>query len=93
MVVRVETGCVRPEPVEGFGGVGSSGSTSSPRTGYSPLFPMHPLKPPSHAFSDQKSFVLNAFGQPLAISSGYREYYGRDRLQVAGDDFSTDQYR
>ena len=30
----------------------------------------------SHAFSDQNSFVLNAFGQPLAISSGYREYYG-----------------
>ncbi len=30
----------------------------------------------SHAFSDQNSFVLNAFGQPLAISSGYREFYG-----------------
>ena len=30
----------------------------------------------SHAFADQNSFVLNAFGQPLAISSGYREYYG-----------------
>lgn len=30
----------------------------------------------SHAFSDQNSFVLNAFGQALAISSGHREYYG-----------------
>ncbi|NSL53448.1 heparinase II/III domain-containing protein [Uliginosibacterium aquaticum] len=30
----------------------------------------------SHGFSDQNSFVLNAYGQPLAISSGYREYYG-----------------
>lgn len=29
----------------------------------------------SHGFSDQNSFVLNAFGQPLAINSGYREYY------------------
>lgn len=30
----------------------------------------------SHSFSDQNSFVLNAFGEPLAISSGYREWYG-----------------
>ena len=29
----------------------------------------------SHSFADQNSFVLNAFGQPLAISSGYREFY------------------
>lgn len=29
----------------------------------------------SHGFSDQNSFVLNAFGQPLAINSGYREFY------------------
>ncbi len=29
----------------------------------------------SHSFSDQNSFVLNAFGEPLAISSGYREWY------------------
>jgi len=29
----------------------------------------------SHGFADQNSFVLNAFGQPLAINSGYREYY------------------
>ncbi|MDQ8020725.1 MAG: heparinase II/III family protein [Moraxellaceae bacterium] len=29
----------------------------------------------SHSFADQNSFVLNAFGEPLAISSGYREYY------------------
>ncbi|KAF7599875.1 MAG: hypothetical protein CGU29_05020 [Candidatus Dactylopiibacterium carminicum] len=35
-----------------------------------------PLGTASHAFSDQNSFVLNAFGEPLAISSGYREFYG-----------------
>lgn len=29
----------------------------------------------SHSFSDQNSFVLNAFGESLAISSGYREWY------------------
>lgn len=29
----------------------------------------------SHAFADQNSFVLNAFGEPLAINSGYREFY------------------
>ncbi|GAB2876712.1 alginate lyase [Uliginosibacterium flavum] len=29
----------------------------------------------SHGFADQNSFVLNAFGQPLAINSGYREFY------------------
>lgn len=32
----------------------------------------------SHGFSDQNSFVINAFGQPLAINSGYREFYGSD---------------
>lgn len=35
-----------------------------------------PLGTASHAFSDQNSFVINAFGEPLAISSGYREFYG-----------------
>jgi hypothetical protein len=29
----------------------------------------------SHGFADQNSFVVNAYGQPLAINSGYREYY------------------
>lgn len=29
----------------------------------------------SHGFADQNSFVLNAFGAPLAINSGYREFY------------------
>ncbi|MEN3113305.1 heparinase II/III family protein [Uliginosibacterium paludis] len=29
----------------------------------------------SHGFADQNSFVLNAFGEPLAINSGYREFY------------------
>ena len=36
----------------------------------------------SHGFSDQNSFVLNAFGQPLAINSGYREFY--DSLHHVG---------
>jgi hypothetical protein len=29
----------------------------------------------SHGFADQNSFVINAFGAPLAINSGYREFY------------------
>lgn len=29
----------------------------------------------SHSFADQNSFVVNAFGEQLAISSGYREWY------------------
>jgi hypothetical protein len=30
----------------------------------------------SHSHSDQNAFVLSAYGQPLAISAGYREWYG-----------------
>ncbi len=30
----------------------------------------------SHSHADQNSFVLSAYGQPLLISSGYREWYG-----------------
>jgi hypothetical protein len=30
----------------------------------------------SHAYADQNAFVLHAFGEPLAISSGYYPYYG-----------------
>ena len=29
----------------------------------------------SHALADQNSFVINAFGHPLAINSGHREFY------------------
>lgn len=39
-------------------------------------FKSSPFGSASHSFSDQNSFVLNAFGEPLAISSGYREWYG-----------------
>ncbi|HYH03874.1 MAG TPA: DUF4962 domain-containing protein [Bacillota bacterium] len=39
-------------------------------------FKSSPFGSGSHSFSDQNSFVLNAFGEPLAISSGYREWYG-----------------
>ncbi len=39
-------------------------------------FKSSPYGSASHSFSDQNSFVLNAFGEPLAISSGYREWYG-----------------
>jgi hypothetical protein len=34
-----------------------------------------PFGSASHSFSDQNAFVINAFGEPLAISSGYREWY------------------
>ena len=30
----------------------------------------------SHAFADQNAFYLQAFGEPLAIESGFRPYYG-----------------
>lgn len=30
----------------------------------------------SHSFADQNAFVINAFGEPLAVSTGYREWYG-----------------
>ncbi len=39
-------------------------------------FKSSPYGSASHSFADQNSFVLNAFGEPLAISSGYREWYG-----------------
>jgi hypothetical protein len=29
----------------------------------------------SHAYADQNAFVLHAFGEPLAIASGYYDYY------------------
>ena len=32
----------------------------------------------SHAYADQNSFYLQAFGEPLAISSGYYPWYGSD---------------
>ena len=38
-------------------------------------FKSSPFGSASHSFADQNSFVLNAFGEPLAISSGYREWY------------------
>ncbi|TCL74104.1 heparinase II/III-like protein [Hydrogenispora ethanolica] len=38
-------------------------------------FKSSPYGSASHSFSDQNSLVLNAFGEPLAISSGYREWY------------------
>ncbi len=38
-------------------------------------FKSSPYGSASHSFADQNSFVLNAFGEPLAISSGYREWY------------------
>jgi len=39
-------------------------------------FKSSPYGSGSHSFADQNSFVLNAFGDQLAISSGYREWYG-----------------
>ncbi len=39
-------------------------------------FKSSPFGSASHSFADQNSFVINAFGEPLAISSGYREWYG-----------------
>ncbi|MEC5388185.1 heparinase II/III family protein [Uliginosibacterium sp. H3] len=38
-------------------------------------FKSSPYGSASHSFADQNSFVINAFGEPLAISSGYREWY------------------
>ncbi len=38
-------------------------------------FKSSPYGSASHSFADQNSFVINAFGEELAISSGYREWY------------------
>lgn len=39
-------------------------------------FKSSPFGSASHSHSDQNAFVLMAYGQPLAISSGYRDWYG-----------------
>lgn len=39
-------------------------------------FKSSPYGSASHSHSDQNAFVLMAYGQPLAISSGYRDWYG-----------------
>ncbi len=39
-------------------------------------FKCSPFGAKSHSFADQNSFVMTAYGAPLAISSGYREWYG-----------------
>lgn len=39
-------------------------------------FKSSPYGSASHSFADQNNFVINAFGEMLAISSGYREWYG-----------------
>lgn len=43
-------------------------------------FLMHsdPYGPISHAHPDQNAFTLEAFGEPLAIASGYYPWYGSD---------------
>ncbi|MDB5813634.1 MAG: hypothetical protein JWN23_751 [Rhodocyclales bacterium] len=38
-------------------------------------FKSSPFGSASHGFADQNSFVINAFGEALAVSSGYREWY------------------
>lgn len=37
-----------------------------------------PYGPISHAHADQNAFTLEAFGEPLAIASGYYPWYGSD---------------
>jgi hypothetical protein len=39
-------------------------------------FKSSPYGSASHSLADQNSFVLNAFGDMLAVSTGYREWYG-----------------
>jgi hypothetical protein len=40
------------------------------------MFKSSPYGSYSHSMADQNSFTLEAFGTPLAISSGYRPWYG-----------------
>jgi hypothetical protein len=40
------------------------------------LFKSSPYGSYSHSMADQNAFTLEAFGEPLAISSGYRPWYG-----------------
>jgi len=39
-------------------------------------FKSSPMGSVSHAFAEQNALVINAFGQPLAISTGVRDWYG-----------------
>lgn len=40
------------------------------------MFKSSPYGSYSHSMADQNSFTLEAYGEPLAISSGYRPWYG-----------------
>lgn len=40
------------------------------------MFKSSPYGTWSHSHSDQNAFTVSAFGEPLAISSGYYDYYG-----------------
>ena len=40
------------------------------------MFKSSPYGSYSHSFADQNTFTLEAYGEPLAISSGYRPWYG-----------------
>jgi hypothetical protein len=42
------------------------------------MFKSSPYGSISHSLADQNSFTIEAFGEPLAISSGYRPWYGSD---------------
>jgi len=42
------------------------------------MFKSSPYGSYSHSFADQNTFTLEAYGEPLAISSGYRPWYGSE---------------
>ena len=45
------------------------------------LFKSSPYGSQSHGYAEQNTFYLEAFGEPLAISSGYYPYYGSPHHQ------------
>jgi hypothetical protein len=42
------------------------------------MFKSSPYGSVSHSLADQNTFTIEAFGEPLAISSGYRPWYGSE---------------
>lgn len=82
----IASGLPRPEPkplsalpgarhFEGVGWVSMHSALGKPEDDIMLSFKSSPYGSFSHSHADQNAFILNAFGEQLAINSGYREYH------------------
>lgn len=60
---------------EDIGWVGFHSALGDPENDIQLSFKSSPYGSFSHSHADQNAFILNAFGENLAINSGYREYH------------------